>query len=136
VYRPNEINVHSALKHENILPLVAILMGEKHERHLGRFYCFYLMPKMNCDLRQILSTKDWIGCLKHFYNCCSTHMELDKWDTAHKYVKFILKETLNALAYLHSNRYVHRDIKSTYIAYMTLCVLYYYFHKYSQQHND
>ena len=33
VYRPNEVNVHAALKHENILPLLAVLMGDRHERH-------------------------------------------------------------------------------------------------------
>jgi len=119
MYRPNKINVHSALKHENILP-------EKHGQHSDKFYCFHLMLKMDCELRQILSTKE-VGCLKHFYNCCSTHMELDKWDTAYKNVKFILKETLNFLAYLHSNGYVHRDIKGSYIrSYMTLCVLDYF----------
>ena len=95
MYRPNEINVHSALKHENILPLVAVLMGEKHERHSGRFYCFHFMLKMDYDLRQILSTKE-VGCLKHFYNHCSARMEPNKWDAAYKNVKFILKEMLKA----------------------------------------
>lgn len=65
VYRSNEVNVYSALKHENILPLIAVLMGEKHEKHSGKFYCFHFMARMDYDLRQILSTKE-VGSLKCF----------------------------------------------------------------------
>ena len=30
VYQRGEVKVHSALKHKNILPLLAVLMGKKH----------------------------------------------------------------------------------------------------------
>ena len=74
MYRPNEVNVHSALKHKNILPLLAVLMGEQHSA--GWFYCYHFMPKMDHDLRQILSTKE-VGCLKYLYRNC-----LSKFDRA------------------------------------------------------
>ena len=114
VYRPNEINVHSALKHENnILPLVAVLMGEKHNHYSGRFYHFHFTLKMNYDLRKILLTKE-VGFLKHLYNHCSTHVELEKLDTAYRNTKFLLSEILKALAYLYNNGYVQRDVKGKY----------------------
>ena len=119
VYRPNEVNVHSALKHKNILPLLAVLMGEKHERHHGKFYCFHFMPQMDCDLRQILSAKD-IGCLKYFYRNCSK--DLTRWEKGFNNIRFVLVEALEALAYLHNSGYVHRDVKGWYIATYVLYV--------------
>ena len=131
MHRSNEVNVHSALSHENVLPLLAVLMGEKHETHSGRLYCYHFMPKMDYDLRQILSIKEIVcdydlrqflpieevGCLstvvisilKYLYENCPT-----KFDGAFNNVKFILKETLKALSYIHSSGFVHGDVKGLY----------------------
>ena len=111
VYRSNEVKVHSALNHKNILALAAVLMGEKHERHSGKFYCFHFMSKMDCDLRQVLSTKE-VGSLKHYYVNCSKDPQ--KFEVAYNNVKYVLMETLKGLEYLHSQGYVHRDVKGHY----------------------
>ena len=108
VFRSNEVKVHSALNHKNILPLSAVMMGERHERHLQKFYCFHFMPNMDYDLRQILLSRE-IGCLKHLYINCTR--DTRRWESTYGNIKFILRETLNALAYLHFKGFVHRDIK-------------------------
>jgi len=95
------------LKHKNILPLLAVLMGEKHEHYHGKFYCFHFMPRMDYDFRQILSSKD-VRCMKYDYRKSSR--EPARWETEFN-IKFILAESLEAVAYMHSNGFVHRDIK-------------------------
>ena len=71
------------------------------------------MPRMDCDLRQILSTKE-VGCLKYLYGNCSTNRA--KFDTAFGNVKYTLKETLKALIFIHSSGFVHRDVKGEIIS--------------------
>ena len=71
------------------------------------------MPKMDYDLRQILSVRE-VGCLKYFYNHCLKEKNIEKWHTGFNNIKFIFAETLGALVYLHANGYVHRDVKGRY----------------------
>ena len=66
------------------------------------------MSRMDCDLRQILSSRE-VGCLKHYYAHCSKDPE--KFEIAYNNVKYVLMETLKSLEYLHSQGYVHRDVK-------------------------
>ena len=118
VYRSNEVQIHSALNHPNILKLFAVLIGNKHERHRGKFYCFHFMPQMDCDFRQILSSKG-VGCLTNFYRICTK--DLPKFEVGFTNIKYILHETLEALKYMHSHGYVHRDVKASNIMLKMKC---------------
>ena len=59
VYRSNEVNVHLALNHQNILPFLAVPIEEGMNVTLeDSKYCFHFMPKMDYDLRQTLSSRE------------------------------------------------------------------------------
>ncbi len=109
VLRAAEVNVQTALSHNNILALNAVLMGERHERHPERFYCFHFMPRMDYDLRKILSDKK-TGCLKSYH--LANARDPAKFARGFKNVMHFLNETREGIAYMHSKGFVHRDIKA------------------------
>ena len=108
VYRTNEIRIHSQLDHPNLVNLDAVLVGEEHERHRGKFYAFCFMTKCDMDLRSVISTKQH-GCLKHL------KMQLveqrNVWEVVVVNMKYILRSLLKALEYMHNLGLVHRDVK-------------------------
>ena len=108
VYRPNEIRVHSQLAHSNLVNLDAVLIGEEHEKHKGKFYAFCFMTKCDMDFRSVISTKDH-GCLKHLKLQLSD--QRDVWQLVMVNVKYVLRSVLKALEYMHKQGLVHRDVK-------------------------
>ena len=110
VYRPNEIRVHSQLAHINLVNLEAVLIGDEHEKHKGKFYAFLFMNKLDMDFRSVISTKEH-GCLKHLKLQLSD--QKDVWELVLVNVKYVLRCTLKALDYMHNTGLVHRDVKAS-----------------------
>ena len=44
-FRNREYNIITRLKHSNILPLLALMVGEASHRR--RFYCYHILPRMS-----------------------------------------------------------------------------------------
>ena len=108
VYRSKEISVHSQLCHPNIINLEAVLVGEKHERHRNKHYVYSFMPKMDISLRNVLSA----SCGEHG-DLKQLKMQLsgtEEWDLVLLNIKHILRSVLEALNYMHSQGFVHRNI--------------------------
>ena len=85
---------------------MAILIGKT------KFY-LSLISKIDYDKRKILSAKDFdtfdtVYLKYHFQSCLK---ELMTWQKGSNIISFVLAEILEAIFYLHSKGYVHRDVK-------------------------
>ena len=118
LYSPEEIRIHSQLCHPNIINLEAVLFGEKHEHQNNKHYIYCFMPKMDINFRNVLSTKEH-GCLKHIKMQLVGHREL--WELMLFNVKHIFKSVLKALEYMHSQGFIHGDIKASNILIKMTC---------------
>lgn len=45
LFRSREYNIIIRLKHENIIPLLALMVGEVSHRR--RFFCYHMLPRMS-----------------------------------------------------------------------------------------
>ena len=84
------------------------MMGEEDPQRPSRYFCYHFMPRMSGDLQSYL-TKVGHGALSNLlmqHKEEPTMLQLVVDNTKH-----ILRSTLKALTYLHSNNIVHNDVK-------------------------
>ena len=107
-YRTSEVDILNRIRHENIIQLVAVMMGEEDPQRPSRHLCYHFMPRMSGDLQGYL-TKVGHGALSNLlmqHKEDPTMLQLVVDNTKH-----ILRSTLKALAYLHGSNIVHNDVK-------------------------
>ena len=50
-----ELDILASMHHDNILPLLAVMMGEEDPQRPSRFLCYHFMPRMSGDLQSYLT---------------------------------------------------------------------------------
>jgi serine/threonine protein kinase len=108
LFRTREYNIIMRLNHSNIVPLLALMVGEVS--HRKRFFCYHMLPRMSGDVARMLSDHPelTLAALK------KTHSEDPRqFGLALGNMRYLLAEVLKGLAYMHDLHIVHRDVKAS-----------------------
>ena len=117
-YRSREFTIIIKLKHKNIIKLLAFMYGEENPAHRRRHFCYHIMPQMSGDCARMLTDKRELT-IKELHKKHGDNIR--KMGVIRGNLKYLLKEILHGLRYLHSLQITHRDIKGSNILLKFFC---------------
>ena len=117
-YRNREIQIHKKLKNPNIVELSCLMFGHQQPQYKRRYFCYHFMPRATGDLARMVTDKvdlTMVNLSKRYRDNPLTLGSMQgNW-------KYILKELLKGLKYMHSMNIIHRDMKASNVLIKMAC---------------
>ena len=117
-YRSREIEIHKMLKHPNIVELKCLMFGHQQPEHKRRYFSYHFMSKYSGDLSRMVTNKPELTMVtlseKYKGNPRLLGSMQGNW-------KYILKEMLKGLGFIHARNIIHRDMKASNILIKMFC---------------